>query len=289
MLRRGSVASRGRAEHPRQRLLLLFLARRARGCRAGPAPGSSAVRRFSRRSEFVSRRSAIRRGYPLAGLALASCRDDEQLARPDEAVRALELAELRFDLGPSPAPARPPARARRASGGARRTTPARSVRIRPRTAIRTGAVDRAEPDVGEARVLELGLQHALAPPRLNGPGWPGAGGGSSARRRMIPTGTEKKPLRSGVEYTIAANRPPGRSAARSGERSPAVGEVDEPDARDRGVEGAQARRRAPRRRPCGSRRLRARRAAPRRRRTRGCAGRCQWRAPRRPGRPAAPW
>ena len=36
-------------------------------------------------------------------------------------------------------------------------------------------------------------------PRLNGPGWPCAGAGSCARRRMIEIGIEKKPLASGVE------------------------------------------------------------------------------------------
>ena len=36
-------------------------------------------------------------------------------------------------------------------------------------------------------------------PRLKGPGWPAAGGGSLARSRMIDTGSEKNALFCGVE------------------------------------------------------------------------------------------
>jgi hypothetical protein len=41
---------------------------------------------------------------------------------------------------------------------------------------------------------------SIAPdwPRLNGPGWPGLGGGRDARLRMIETGTEKKRFSSAV-------------------------------------------------------------------------------------------
>ncbi len=39
-------------------------------------------------------------------------------------------------------------------------------------------------------------------PWLKGPGWPGSGGGSWARRRMIETGTEKNVLFSGVEVNL---------------------------------------------------------------------------------------
>jgi TolB-like protein/Tfp pilus assembly protein PilF len=53
-----------------------------------------------------------------------------------------------------------------------------------------------------------------SPPSEKGPGCPGSGGGSPARSRMIFTGIEKKALRSGVEYTTADTRPPGRSARR---------------------------------------------------------------------------
>ena len=61
---------------------------------------------------------------------------------------------------------------------------------------------------GEATVSTVTSRHparvsacSAAPglPRLNGPGWPGAGGGNCARHRMIPTGTEKKPLAAAVE------------------------------------------------------------------------------------------
>ena len=38
-----------------------------------------------------------------------------------------------------------------------------------------------------------------SPPSENGPGWPGSGGRAAARRRMMPTGTEKNALASGVE------------------------------------------------------------------------------------------
>jgi len=57
---------------------------------------------------------------------------------------------------------------------------------------------RLRADLAEAGLPERVFEHA-GTPRLNGPGWPAAGGGSWARRRMIATGTEKKPLRSAVE------------------------------------------------------------------------------------------
>ena len=61
-----------------------------------------------------------------------------------------------------------------------------------------GSGDSPHLDVGEARLLK-GRFDDTGSPRLNGPGWPGAGAGSCARRRMTDTGIEKKELASGVE------------------------------------------------------------------------------------------
>src|SRR5262249_61991272 len=59
-------------------------------------------------------------------------------------------------------------------------------------------VDGVQADVGEARVGELVREHPRRP-RLNGPGTPGPGAGSPARRRMTDAGMEKNAFRSGVE------------------------------------------------------------------------------------------
>ena len=75
------------------------------------------------------------------------------------------------------------------------------------------------------------------PPRLKGPGWPGAGGGSCARSRMIDTGMEKNSLRGGVEYTIGRHPPAvAERPAHAGQGTLLVGEVDEADPADDRVE-----------------------------------------------------
>ena len=41
------------------------------------------------------------------------------------------------------------------------------------------------------RLRKLISSSVAVPLRLNGPGWPGTGGGNWARRRMMPIGIEK--------------------------------------------------------------------------------------------------
>ena len=96
---------------------------------------------------------------------------------------------------PATPPRARPDRGPRASGAGRRRTRARSARTPATTAGAAGRRPCARRRRGTRPRATRPPTHPGAP-RQKGPGWPGAGGGSWARRRMTDTGTAKKALRS---------------------------------------------------------------------------------------------
>ncbi len=121
---------------------------------------------------------------------------DQHLARADKTLLRLERGQRRLDVVPDLRALvlieRRHHLVQRAEGLALESHAFR----RARQLHRRG--DAPHRNVLEPRLCERGLEHVSAPSE-NGPGWPGSGAGNRARSRMIFTGIEKKPLRSGVE------------------------------------------------------------------------------------------
>ncbi len=114
---------------------------------------------------------------PHGPVACSSCAAaHQQLARTDEAVRRLELAAASSSISAHTS-SRSSAARRPASGAARRTTPARTARTRPRSTSATGR-PRSRRRRRGTRPSRSAAASTPGPPRLNGPGWPGAGAGS---------------------------------------------------------------------------------------------------------------
>ena len=209
---------------------------------------------------------------------------DDQLAGALEAVRALETGQLGADLLPGVLPLLGRA-GRRASGAARRRTPARTARTPVAEAIRSGAGTVCEPTLAEPGGSQRVLEHARAAQAERS-------GLAGRRRRQLRAAPDDR-HRDGEERVAVGGRVDDRGdpAARSqravlaGQRTGLVGEVDQTRVGRSRRRRWPGRRRAARRRVPGSATLvEPGRGCGSRRRGRGSPVRCRWRAPGPTGR-----
>ena len=149
-------------------------------------------------------------GCPVSRVAWSRQRRAARRAR--ESAVLLEPAQLRRSISRQ-ASSRAARRAPTTSGGARQTTPLEAHALGSAVAVCRGACLGADLDLGETRPISA-LASTPGPPRLKGPGCPGEGAGSPARRRMIDDGHRKEGVPvggrvdDGGDASAGAQRPP---------------------------------------------------------------------------------